>query len=564
MSIRLKTVIGVALIEAVLLAILIFTVMKFMHDSAEEALLKRAYSTAALFTSTAKDPVLAYDLASLDTFSKELNSNPDIEYVRTRTTDGIVLSSAGNANAIDRPFIADKNLKSVSDGIFDTTASISESGVIYAVVEIGFNIARIEATLSETRRLTTFIAVVEMVLVAIFSLLLGTYLTRQLVVLQAAAKSISEGEYTQRLKINSRDEVGEVAIAFNHMSSALQEAQAARTQFEKELIELNKTLEARVDQRTQKINDQMEEIKVAHAKLADAQSKLLQTEKLASIGQLSAGIAHEINNPIAFINSNVKSLREYIVLYQSLFALYRSTMSTDIASSEQIKIQKQIELLEKEEDIEFINEDITSLIVDTVDGTNRVQRIIQGLKDFSHVSSDTKSPCDVVDCIESSLKIVKSNLAETCVVEKHLHAVPAVLAINSELNQVITNILVNAGQAVESNGLVVVETSVEGDDVVVSISDNGAGISDDSMKKLFDPFYTTKPIGIGTGLGLAISYGIIQDHGGTIKVKSKPGIGTTFSIILPIHLETVNANVTNTGAMNLEAMESESKGAKAA
>jgi len=534
-SIRLKTIIGVAFIEAILLAFLIYTVMMYMHDSAEEALLKRAHSTAELFASTAKDPVLAYDLASLETFSKELKTNPDIEYVRTRAPNGVVLSSAGDAEILEREFLEDKSLKSVTDGIFDVSANISESGVVYATIQIGFNINEIESMLSETRRLTTFIAIVEMVLVAIFSLMLGTYLTRQLIVLQSAAKLISQGEYSQQLKVSSKDEVGEVAIAFNQMSLALQDAQTAREAFEDELIELNRTLELRVDQRTEKINDQMQEIKIAHKKLAEAQTKLLQTEKLASIGQLSAGIAHEINNPIAFIQSNVNTLQEYIEIYQKLISLYRS--SYECTDEDQLNIRSTIKKLESEEDIDFVNGDIVSLMEDTVDGTHRVQGIVKGLKEFSHVSTDSRVPCDIVQCVESTLKIVKNELNKNCVVKTHLAPVPAVLANSGELNQVIMNLLINAGQAVESNGLIVVTTSETSTEVILSVKDNGVGISKDDLNKLFDPFYTTKPVGVGTGLGLAISYGIIQDHGGVIKVESEPNSGTTFSLVLPIHNE---------------------------
>lgn len=540
MSLRLKTIIGVALIEAILLAFLIFTVMRYMHDSAEEALLKRAYTTAALFTSTAKDPVLAFDLASLDTFSRELKSNPDIEYVRTQTTDGIVLSSAGAPDILDKVFVEDTSLDTVSDGIFDTSALISEGGVDYAKVEIGFNIDQIESTLAETRRLTTFIAAIEMLLVAIFSLMLGTYLTRQLIVLQSAAKSISQGDFSHKLEIRSKDEVAEVAIAFNQMSGALLESRSARDNVERELIELNRTLELRVDQRTEKINDQMEEIKVAHEKLAEAQAKLLQTEKLASIGQLSAGIAHEINNPIAFVQSNINTLQEYIGLYQKLFQLYRS--SYDSTTDEQAKIRKSIAELEKQEDLPFVNSDIDSLITDTIDGAQRVQDIVKGLKEFSHVGSDEKTPCDLVSCVESTLKIVKNELSKNCVIETVLEPVPMVLANRGELNQVLVNLLINAGQSVELDGLVTIKTYQKNENVIIAVSDNGIGIEQSDINKLFEPFYTTKPIGVGTGLGLAISYGIVKNHGGDIHVESTPGEGTTFSLELPAYTEILGAH----------------------
>lgn len=533
MSLRLKTVIGVAFIEAVLLALLIYTVMSFMHDSAEEALLKRAYSTAALFSTTAKDPVLAYDLASLDAFSQELKKNPDIEYVRTRGTDGLLISSAGDPSIIDRAFNQDNSLDSVDDGIFDTFAVITESGIEYGRVEIGFNIDNIEAAIEDTRSLTTTIAIVEMILVAVFSLLLGNYLTKQLLVLQRAAKAISLGDYSQKLSINTKDEVAEVAVAFNRMTQALSESQASRDRYESALVELNKTLEHRVEKRTKKIKDQIEALKEADAKIAATQARLLQTEKLASIGQLSAGIAHEINNPIAFVNSNVISLSDYIELYQQLLSLYQTGKPEFTQANAELLAK--IEQLETSEDIEFVNEDIVSLMSDTLDGISRVQEIVRGLKEFSHINENSKETCNIGECVESTLKIVKNELKNRVSIKLDLQEIPLVMANRGELNQVLMNLLINAGQAIDAEGEIMVSTSVEAGFVKISISDNGKGIAKEDLDKLFDPFFTTKPVGEGTGLGLSISYGIIENHGGSIQVDSEPNVGTSFHILLPVY-----------------------------
>ncbi len=532
MSIRLKTVLGVALIEAVLLALLVYTAMKYMHENLEEALIKRANTTASLFATTAKDPVLAYDLASLDSFSAELGENADIVYVRTRTPEGILLASAGDDAADSPDFVEDFSLDSVVDGIYDVSAPISVSGVEYGRVEIGFDIGSIEENLAETRQLSTLIAIIEMVLVAIFSLLLGTYLTRQLMVLRLAAKQVSKGDYSLTLKVDSGDEVGEVALAFNQMASVLKESQQTRDRYENELVELNQTLEQRVIRRTEKINAQYEELKNTHQQLADAQAKLLQAEKLASIGQLSAGIAHEINNPISFVHSNAHSLSKYIKIYQQLLGMYRSAFE---AQSEQLPaIKADIEAFESAEDIDFVTEDIDTLITDTIDGAVRVQEIVKGLRDFSHSNHDTKMPCDVVECTESTLRILTAELKSRCQVRTEFEPVPSVMGNRGELNQVIMNLLVNAGQSMEEFGELLVSTTVEDSQVVLSVTDTGKGIAPENLGKLFDPFFTTKPVGEGTGLGLSISYGIIKDHDGTILVDSEPGKGTTFKVVLPV------------------------------
>ncbi|MGQ7848310.1 sensor histidine kinase [Granulosicoccus sp. 3-233] len=532
MSIRLKTVLGVALIEAILLALLVYTTMKYMHENLEEALIKRADTTAMLFSSTAKDPVLAYDLASLETFSAELAGNVDIVHVRTRSPDGFLLASAGDSATVDEPFIEDHGLESVVDGVYDVSAPIAVSGVEYGRVEIGFDIASIEDSLAESRQLSTLIAVVEMVLVAIFSFALGTYLTRQLKVLRQAARRVSRGDYSLIPKVDSGDEVGDVALAFNQMASVLKESRQTRDRYESELVELNQTLEQRVLRRTEQINAQYEELKIAHQQLADAQAKLLQAEKLASIGQLSAGIAHEINNPISFVNSNAHSLAKYIAVYQKLLAMYRSVSMADTEAA--AAIRDRIAAFEAAEDIDFVTEDIDTLITDTIEGAVRVQEIVKGLRDFSHTNHDTKMPCDVIECTESTLRILTAELKTRCEVRTAFKPIPPVLANRGELNQVIMNLLVNAGQSMSDFGEVLVSTDVLDEQVVLSITDNGRGIEPENIGKLFDPFYTTKPVGEGTGLGLSISYGIITDHDGTIVVESNPGQGSTFKIYLPI------------------------------
>jgi len=532
MSLRLKTVLGVALIEGLLLALLIYTAMTYMHDNLEDALVKRATTTASLFASTAKDPVLSYDLASLDAFGSELASNLDIVYVRTLTPDGIVLANAGAPESDAQPFIEDTTLNGITDGVFDVSATITESGVEYGRIEIGFDINSIETSLIETRQLSTTIALVEMALVGIFSFLLGTYLTKKLLVLSRAAKQVSEGDYKLVLDVESKDEVGDVARAFDQMAHVLEETQEARDKYEHDLEDLNKTLEQRVVRRTAKINAQFAELHATHQLLADTQTKLLQSEKLASIGQLSAGIAHEINNPISFVLSNAKSLSEYITIYQELIDMYRNALK---ASPEEIEASKSaINEYESEEDIEFVNEDIKTLIEDTVEGSVRVQEIVKGLRDFSHTNFDTKSACNLVECVESTLRIANAELKSHCTVHSELNPIPDVLGNRGELNQVIMNLLMNAGQAMEERGEIVVKTGIEDGVVELSISDTGSGIDEENLSKLFDPFFTTKAVGEGTGLGLSISYGIITDHGGDIIVESEVGKGSTFRIQLPV------------------------------
>ena len=532
MTLRFKTVIGVAVIEAFLLALLIGTVVSHQHKGAEHSLQKRVNTTAKLFASTTKDPLLSLDLASLESFSEELLANPDLVYVRVLDAGGQPYAEAGDASLMQKTFVADDRLDDVTDGVYDTSADIAESDIVYGRVELGFDIQAIMEEIADTRRLGIGIAAVEMLLVGLFSLLLGTYLTRQLKVLQVTAKKISQGDYSTRIPVTGHDEVADVSSAFNRMSTALQETQTSRDEYEEQLIELNQTLEEKVERRTAQINRQVAELQAANDKIADTQAKLIQSEKLASVGQLAAGVAHEINNPIGFVRSNLTTLTEYVETYQTLLKAYQSL--TSLAEDERSGHIKEIRKIEDREDIEFINEDITELLKDSVDGTARVRDIVQGLRDFSHTGGQSRTRCDLNRCIESTLKIVKNGLQNKCIIETSLQPVPEVMANTGEINQILMNLMVNAGQAVGDNGLITVKTAMHKNTVQIDIQDNGSGIDPSHLDKLFDPFFTTKPVGEGTGLGLAISYGIIQDHDGEIEVNSELGVGTTFTIRLPV------------------------------
>ena len=532
MTLRFKTVIGVAVIEAFLLALLIGTVVSHQHKGAEHSLQKRVNTTAKLFASTTKDPLLSLDLASLESFSEELLANPDLVYVRVLDAGGQPYAEAGDASLMQKTFVADDRLDDVTDGVYDTSADIAESDIVYGRVELGFDIQAIMEEIADTRRLGIGIAAVEMLLVGLFSLLLGTYLTRQLKVLQVTAKKISQGDYSTRIPVTGHDEVADVSSAFNRMSTALQETQTSRDEYEEQLIELNQTLEEKVERRTAQINRQVAELQAANDKIADTQAKLIQSEKLASVGQLAAGVAHEINNPIGFVRSNLTTLTEYVETYQTLLKAYQSL--TSLAEDERSGHIKEIRKIEDREDIEFINEDITELLKDSVDGTARVRDIVQGLRDFSHAGGQSRTRCDLNRCIESTLKIVKNGLQNKCTIETSLQPVPEVMANTGEINQILMNLMVNAGQAVGENGHITVKTAMHNNSVQIDIQDNGSGIDPSHLDKLFDPFFTTKPVGEGTGLGLAISYGIIQDHDGEIEVNSELGVGTAFTIRLPV------------------------------
>lgn len=267
-------------------------------------------------------------------------------------------------------------------------------------------------------------------------------------------------------------------------------------------------------------------------RLEDAQSQLLQSEKLASIGQLAAGVAHEINNPVGFVNSNMGALEHYV---QGMLRLLDAYGAGDSAGANGTPSQE-ISSLKKELDFEFMREDVASLIQESKDGLERVKKIVQDLKDFSHVDSTLEwQLADLHKCLDSTLNVATNEIKHKADVVKTYGQLPEVECLPSQLNQVFLNLMVNAAHAITvGHGTITLATGSEGDWVWVAVSDSGCGIPPENLKRIFDPFFTTKPVGKGTGLGLSVSYSVIAKHGGRIEVESEIGKGTTFRVWLPL------------------------------
>ncbi len=274
-------------------------------------------------------------------------------------------------------------------------------------------------------------------------------------------------------------------------------------------------------------------------RLEEAHNQLLQSEKMASIGQLAAGVAHELNNPIGFVRSNLSTLDNYISDLMSILEAYESAASAGEAPA---LTQQTVVRLKEACDFDFIRQDIGPLMLESRDGLMRVRKIVQDLKSFSHVSEQEWSWADLHAGLDTTLNIVRNELKYKCTIVKDYGELPEVYCIISQLNQVFMNLLVNAGQAIESQGTVTIRTARCGhDEVMVEISDTGKGIAPEHLTRIFDPFFTTKPVGSGTGLGLSLSYGIVQRHHGRIEVDSTPGQGACFRVILPVNAAAADA-----------------------
>jgi signal transduction histidine kinase len=272
------------------------------------------------------------------------------------------------------------------------------------------------------------------------------------------------------------------------------------------------------------------ELKNTYQQLEDAQKQLVHNEKMASLGQLAAGVAHEINNPIGFILSNYETLLEYVSSLDEVLACYPSV----IEHIDNKDMQSSLNNVWQENDIEFIRKDINELLNSSKGGLTRVRDIVKGLKSFSHMDGEKSENLNLNECLEDSVQLVWNELKYNCEVEKEFAEGANVLGNAGQLQQVFVNMLLNAKHAMEEGGKITLSTKVTGDKVICSISDTGSGISKENIDKLFTPFFTTKPVGVGTGLGLSISYGILQEHSAEIKVESEIGKGTTFIMQFPL------------------------------
>jgi PAS domain S-box-containing protein len=267
-------------------------------------------------------------------------------------------------------------------------------------------------------------------------------------------------------------------------------------------------------------------------RLQETQNQLLQSEKMASIGQLAAGVAHEINNPVGYINSNVSSLKQYVL---DLFTVIDTYEAAEKFITDEDTLAN-IHTIKQKLDLAFLKQDIMDLMSESQEGVSRVKQIVQDLKDFSHTDSGEWIWADLHQGLNSTLNIAHNELKYKTQVVKEYGDLPQIECMPSQLNQVFMNLLVNAAHAIEEHGTITIRTGVENDEWIwIEITDTGKGIAPEHLNRIFDPFFTTKPVGKGTGLGLSLSYSIVEKHGGHIEVKSKPGHGSKFTVKLPVN-----------------------------
>jgi two-component system NtrC family sensor kinase len=290
------------------------------------------------------------------------------------------------------------------------------------------------------------------------------------------------------------------------------------------------------------------------------QRQVLQTEKMASIGQLAAGVAHEINNPMGFINANLCQMSEYLddlaKVWEKTEALRKAVQElhpsqegeggsgSATATSVPEEIQRaagELDLVIDKVEADFLISDFGKAVRESLEGSERIRHIVQDLRAFSHQDTAERVESDLNQCLDSTANIVWTMMKHSVTLTKQYDELPPVYCFPMQLKQVFMNLIVNAYQAIEARaeadrarGEIRLRTELRGDGIAISVTDNGTGIAADALDRIFDPFFTTKEVGVGTGLGLSTSFNIVRRHGGTIRVESVVGQGSTFEVRLPL------------------------------
>lgn len=289
-----------------------------------------------------------------------------------------------------------------------------------------------------------------------------------------------------------------------------------------------------LEKRSRELHESYEALANANVELKQQKAQTLQQEKLASIGQLAAGVAHEINNPTGYVKSNISAMQRYWTSIKELISGAENLVS-DNADLDERKASW-AELCE-EHDLEFLLEDVDGLLKECREGTQRIEDIVRSLKNFARADSSEAVKFDLNECIENSLKLAQNELKYKAEIDIQLSSLPEVTGQPGAISQVILNLLVNAAQAIEDHGRIKLNSWADEENAFVEVTDTGAGIPPEIQNRLFDPFFTTKEVGVGTGLGLAVSHGIVETHKGEITFCSKLGEGTTFNVRIPINAE---------------------------
>lgn len=462
----------------------------------------------------ANGKIIGYIEQALDLdkyFLSRLKARLKLELILLKDTGQVIASSSNDLMDLKKEFFKKYISDNPRENLFELQLKSAPYGFVINPVDwgesrffvaIGASKAEAKAVLKNIKFAFVTIVGTVVTLLVITILIISSWFLKPINDLVEALQSFESQEQAVTISARNDTEIGLLTDSFNQMSLKITQA---RLDLQKKITELEST----------------------NKELKDTQAKLVHSAKMVSLGQLVAGVAHELNNPISFIYSNMNHLKDYT---EKLIQLVE-TADTEPRS-----------LAEKKEEFEFsyIKQDLPKLISSCQEGARRTRDIVIGLRNFSRLDETKIKEIDVIDCIETTLDLLQGEIKNRIQVHKNYEPIPRINGYVTQINQVFMNILSNALQAIRGNGNIWISTTPIKDIktketmVKISIQDSGKGIASSEIDKIFDPFFTTKDVGQGTGLGLSITYGIIHNHGGDIQVKSEINVGTEFTLLFPI------------------------------
>ena len=455
--------------------------------------------------------------------------NTSIEFVNNGMTEDAI-NILESSRYLDQKKIQEQNLEDYTR----RREAEHEEALANSNRTVSLAMERTQNITKYSRRLVSIFAIIALVLALGSGFVIARSIYIPLQKLKDAAAETGKGNLDTQIEIESTDEIGQVAASFKKMTDDLKKTTTSIDNLSREITDRK-----RAEDRAKLACEDLEK---ANLELKEMQSERVQNAKLASIGQLAAGIAHELNTPIGFVSSNFETLEGYVSKIQELLQMY-SELIGDIEASEKSELLDKSSVIDKTRNsmqIDFILEDIAGLFNDSQEGLKRVTNIVQTLRDFSRVDQlGNLDTYDINDGIKTTLIVARNEIKYDIDVKTELSEVPPIICNAGQINQVLLNLIINAAQAIKSQkrtrkGSIEIKTYTTHDDLVCEISDNGPGIGYDDLPHIFDPFFTTKPAGQGTGLGLSISYDIVvSKHKGNLLVDSSVGKGTKFTMKLP-------------------------------